>query len=250
MEDSLLMKTSKIYNYLLTIREIREEAKDIRTFYIDTEGKEFYYSAGQFVIIYLPEYPNIRRAYSISSSPTETEKTGQIALTIKLVPDGQFTPKIFQANVGDKINLMGPFGDFVYIPGSAENVVLIGAGIGIAPLRSIIKYLVDINAKEKIYLFYSARTMENLVFYNFFKKLEEEGSINFFATLTRCEDTTKWNGRTGRFDVDFLKEKLENLEKDSTKFFICGTRDFGESMKKIIVENLGVDIKNIKVEAF
>ena len=144
----------KIEEYKLKIIKIIDECPEVKTFRVEKhpEANIFFYP-GQFFMVRFEDNKVFRRAYSISSSPTQK---GFMEITMDLV--GEFTTKLFKSKVGDNLIFKGPYGRFYFTEEMKNNLVLIGGGLGITPLRSIIRYCTDKKLSNKINFIYSART--------------------------------------------------------------------------------------------
>lgn len=173
------------------------------------------------------------RAFSISSSPTEDH----IMFTIK--KEGRVSGKLGEIDIGSEIEARGPFGLF-NLDENFKSVVFIAGGTGIAPFRSMVKYILDKDLDINIKLFYSARTEKDLLFKDEFEKINSE-KFSFVPAVTRDEN---FKGFKGRIDLNFLKENINNF---NSLFYICGPQGFVDYIKWIL-NKLNIDEKMIKVE--
>ena len=206
--------------------------------------KDFHYKPGQFIPIKLPIENDARgdsRILSISSSPTE--KFLQFTTRISKSP---FKQAFNNLKINDTVYLKNiPMGKFILE--ESQNAVMITGGIGITPLRSMIKYAIDKILNIKITLFYSNRTQKEIVYRKELEKFSEEyKNFNLINTVTRSEEDKEWKGPTGRIDADII-EKYP-YEKNSI-FYICGAPKMVEAMIKT-VKKLNVPDERIKREDF
>lgn len=197
---------------LLSIKELTH---DVRMFVFERpEGFEF--KPGQFVML---QFDGIARAYSIASPPTEKEK---LVLIIKLIEGGRGSEYLRGAKEGDELQFKGPFGHFCLDEESEKDVVLVGTGTGLAPLYSILSYLLDTGSERKIRLFFGVRYEKDVFFEDQFGILKEEyGNFDYKITLSRPE-----NG-DGKYVTDLLKE--ENF--GNIQVYICGGKAMVEDVK-------------------
>ncbi len=105
--------------------------------------------------------------FTLSSSPTEN----LLAITTKQAPDRSSTFKqvLFSLQAGASINISEPMGDFVLPKDSNIPLVFVAGGIGITPVRSMIKWLSDTKEHRQIRIIYGARSADDLAFLELFE---------------------------------------------------------------------------------
>ncbi len=232
------------------IEKIINETHDTKTFRLkNVEGRPMFFKPGQFVNMYILKEDGSfadARSMSISSSPTIT---GYIDLTIKIVPDGRFTPKLLPFKLGDKFGINGPFGrSFNFSEDDLKkHFVLIAGGVGITPLMCIIRYVINKKASTKMILLYSNKTPKDIIYYEELNKLESlNGNLKVVNTVTRPhESATEWHGLTGRINEDLIRKHVHDIS--NTMFFLCGP----DTMIKELIETLkkmGASDSQIKFE--
>lgn len=218
------------------ITEIIKETYDTKTFRFE---KHIDFKPGQFIMITVPiDDKEIKRSYSISSSPLKP----YIDITIKKAHNGFISKKfVDEVKVNDEFQIEGPFGHFTYSEEMANNLLLISAGSGITPLRSILQYALEKNPDAKMTLLYSVKTEKDIIFEDELNELNKKENFTFIPTITRDEN---WQNHKGRIDKEFLKENINN-----ELFYICGPPGFVNSMSDLLQE-LGVEKNKIKTERF
>jgi sulfhydrogenase subunit gamma (sulfur reductase) len=198
------------------IKKIKEETVDIKTFTLCFKEEElknkFTFRPGQFVLVSV--FNCGEAPFSISSSP---EVAGEIQLSIKKA--GLLTGEIHSLQEGDEICMRGPYGNgFSLERLYGSNLLFIGGGIGLAPLRSLIQYVF---AKKSDFggatILYGARTPEDIVFKEELNKWSRENEAEVLITVDRGD--SGWKGNTG--PVTHLWEKIE-ISPTNTKAVICG----------------------------
>jgi len=172
--------------YKARIKSVKQETQDVRTFKI--EPCNFDYMPGQFLELSIPgigEAP-----ISITSTPTR----GELEISVKLM--GSVTKALHELSEGDTVWIRGAYGrGFPVDMLDGKEIVIIGGGIGLAPLRSMINYLIDKNNFKKIYILYGARTPGDLVFKDEFEAWENKSNVEMFVTVDMGDD--KWSGNVG-----------------------------------------------------
>ncbi|MCH8003333.1 MAG: hypothetical protein IH934_01780 [Nanoarchaeota archaeon] len=231
-----------IQDHKLKIIEIIDEAPDTKTFRVQIpNGNEIAFYPGQFFMIRFEDNKTFQRAYSIASSPTQKN---YIYITMDLV--GQFTDKLFKSKVNDFLIFKGPYGKFYFNETMKNNLVLIGGGLGITPLMSIIRYCNDKKLPNKINFLYSIKTPNHIVYSEELKKIKEQNpNLNYTITITRPLEEHNWSGRTGRIDIELLKQNIEDIE--NSLYYLCGPLEFIKA-KIEMLENLGAKKEQIKTD--
>ncbi len=119
--------------------------------------EDFHFRAGQYLDVMLPG--ERRRSFSIASPPHDA---GLIELHVRRVSGGEFTVSVFEAlKPGALLRIEGPLGQFVYRepePGSPTGaVILVAGGTGFAPIKAILRQLLESGVKRPIHLYWGAR---------------------------------------------------------------------------------------------
>ena len=177
---------------------------------------------------------------SICSSPT---KEGFFECCVRDV--GNVTAALSRKKIGDKVGIRGPYGNgFDTKLLKEKDIVFIGGGIGIAPLRSLIEYVLDNrNDYDKIAILYGCRMPGELLFANSVNKWSNRKDIEHYYTVDNCPDEACWYGYTGLITsviprVDFYQEKPYVVVCGPPimyKFVIKGLKEKGVEDNHIIV---------------
>lgn len=213
------------------------------------EGEKISFKAGQYIQLLAPEYEGndeeVFRAYSIASGQEDPE---HIELFIGLVPDGIASTYVHKfLKVGDPVTITGPYGDFYYQEDSDREIVLAGAGTGIAPLLSIVRHLDAGNIKRPTKLYFGARTPSDLMMVDYFREMEEKlENFEFIPSLSRVTEEHKWKGDTGRINV-CIDNRLENGENKEA--YLCGNPAMIASITEVLLEK-GLPKEHIYFDEF
>jgi ferredoxin-NADP reductase len=205
--------------------------------------------AGQHYDVRLtaPDGYQAQRSYSIASEP---ERRGEVDLTIERIPDGEVSTYMHDVVVkGDRIEVRGPIGGyFVWDASSSQPLLLIAGGSGIVPLMSMIRHRNAAGAASPTHLLYSARSLEDVIYYNELQGLrkKDHAPAVFFA-LTRVQPDG-WKGYGRRIDREMLTEVAEPLGA-SPQVYICGPTALVETAAELLVQT-GVPAGNIRTERF
>lgn len=199
------------------------------------------YIAGQYITIYFPETGSPEgKAYSFSSSPLEKS----LSITVKAM--GEFSNRLTNLQVGDVVTASLPYGYF-YSESEDTDMVMIAAGIGVSPFRSIIVTTLLKNPARKITLYYSAKTEVDFAFKKEFEKLQE--MHNNFKVIHFVTQEERATGETQKGRIDAQKVLDTVGDTTNSEFFVCGpisfTRDIWRGLR-----SLGIPEGVIYTEAF
>jgi len=217
--------------------EIRRETHDVLSFFFSTPDG-FSFLPGQYVML---EIKGDDRSLSVSSSPAEK---GFIRVT-KKITDGEFSKILVDLKEGDAAKIRGPYGSFVL--DTSESAIMLAGGIGITPLMSMIKYAAENNLSNKVTLFYSNKTPEDVAFREELEEAAGENkNIKIIDTVTRPEKSKiPWAGLAGRIDEAMIRQNTDM----KGLFYICGPPAMVDAMIQT-VKNLGIEQERIKTEKF
>ncbi len=211
--------------------EIIQRTPDVMSIRFE-KPQGFSYRAGQYVIVTLVVTPDnspdrMKKPFTLSSSPTEDF----LEITKKLTGH-PFSNALAALRPGDKFSINGPFGEFTF-QGECDNVGMLSGGIGITPLRSMIKYSIDKQLGANIILLYSNRDEDDIVFRDELEKVKKENpNIQVIETITR--PGSDWKGLTGRINADMIKKFIPDYRERI--FFTCGPMKMVESMISLLKE--------------
>ena len=233
----------------LRVSKIFQETADVKTFrLVSCHGGSipFSYLPGQFLTLTLPtdEKP-IRRSYTISSSPTQGY---YCEITVKREEHGAGSRYLHDVvKEGDRLDVQAPGGKFVFTGREAESIVLIGGGVGITPMMSITRALVDMGWKGNIYFIAACRDPEHFIFEDELRRLcQRHANLHLLVAMSRIDEDTNGYYR-GRLSKELLQKWVPNIE--STWVHLCGAPPMMDATKQMLSE-LGVPAEQIHTENF
>ena len=200
--------------HLAEIARVEEETPDTRTYFLAADGVEWRraYHPGQFVelsVFGVGEAP-----FCLAQSPTRSDF---IELTIRRT--GAVTNRLHTYRAGDVVGLRGPFGNaFPFERARGRNLLFVGGGIGLPPLRSLINYVLDHRADYRdVTVLYGARTPADRVYKNELAEWSRSPALTLIETVDRGDDT--WTGHVG-----VVTRLLKGMTVDAavTLAFTCG----------------------------
>lgn len=204
----------------------------------------------------------IYRAYSMANHPAE----GNIVmLNIRIatppwdnkkkafmnVNPGICSSYIFSRKPGDKVTVSGPYGEF-HIKKTKNEMVYIGGGAGMAPLRSQIFHLFQTEKTDrKVSYWYGARSLREVFYDDEFRAIEKEfPNFKFNLALSQALPEDNWTGLTGFIHQVVLENYLKNHpEPEEIEYYLCGPPIMNESVFKML-DSLGVPKENIAFDDF
>jgi sulfite reductase subunit B len=212
--QSIEDKTNLYAPMISTIKEVKELTPTEKVFTVELpDGKTLGHKSGQFVemtVFGVGEAP-----ISICSSPTDGK---HFQLTIRKV--GDVTGVVHNMKAGEKLGIRGPFGwGFPMEELKGNNIVIVAGGIGLAPLRSVINYVLHNRSDYKeFHILHGARTPDDRLFKDELQKWEASGNVNYLETVDK--PPSDWKGHSGV--ITTLFKHLPKMDPAKTFALICG----------------------------
>lgn len=204
------------------------ETANIKTFWFRPD-KPVRYIAGQFTELRLPhekaDTRGDKRWFTLSSSPTDE----LLGITTKISPEksSTFKQQLLALQPGASVALTEPMGDFVLPKRVDTPLIFVAGGIGITPMHSIIKWLVDTKERRNIYLLYAVKKAQELAFTTLF----ESAPITYVPMLSEPE--ANWAGKIGRVTSDLILD-LPHMTKNAL-VYISGPEPMVEQLNQELV---------------
>ena len=204
--------------------------------------KGFNFTPGQFIFLHLDKPDeSLVKHFTISSSPSED----YLEITKKLTGH-PFSNALLALQIGDTVSLDGPYGEFTNT-GENQKLLFITGGIGITPIRSMIRYSVDMKTNDDMVLLYSCKTEDSILFREELDEIREEHrKLSVIYTLTQPQG--KWNGVRGRIDGEMIRKHIPDYS--SRVSYISGPPGMVESLVNVLINELNVPSEQIKKEQF
>ncbi len=236
------------------IERIEDESDVIRSLYLTPAdgGANLPFEAGQFLTLRVtPQEAPVVRTYTVSSSPSDA----YYRVSVKREEAGYVSKYLHDLAVGDVIEAKAPQGDFWLDPSVRRPAVLLAGGVGITPMMSMARHVVDEGLRTRHYrpltILHAARSTRERAFFDAFRKLAEQsgGAVSYYSFVGAAAEGEKagvdYNG-TGRISADVLRQVLA---LDDYDFYLCGPPGFMQAMYDAIRE-LGVRDARVFAEAF
>ncbi len=202
------------------------------------------------------------RAYSMANHPAEgniiklnvriaTPPWDRSKGRFKNVNPGIASSYIFSLKPGDKVSISGPFGDF-FIKDSDKEMVYIGGGAGMAPLRSHIFHLFKtLQTGRKVSYWYGARSLREIFYEEDFRELEKQfPNFSFHIALSEPKEEDNWDGPVGFIHQVAYDKYLSTLEEpEEIEYYLCGPPVMNDAVQNMLY-NLGVPQEMIDFDDF
>jgi ferredoxin-NADP reductase len=203
--------------------------------------QEFDFLPGQFIILKLEGLQGeVAKPLSLSCSPTE-----DFLQITKRLTGHEFSNALLSLKEGDSVGFSGPYGSFTF-RGEYEKVAMLCGGIGITPLRSMIKYCTDRSLPTDIVLFYSNRQEDDIPFKDEFEAIKVKNQkFTIINTLTRPGPS--WKGRVGRIDANMIKQMLNDYSQ--RVFYTSGPERMVDSMQ-LVLDEMNIPASQTRKEYF
>ena len=253
------------------------------------KGETLNFKAGGYIQIDIPEYTNllfknfdveneyrpdwdkykiwdlvanndesIFRAFSMANHPAEGNR---MMLNVRIatpppklwndVPPGLASSYIFNLKKGDKVTISGPFGEF-FIKETKREMVYIGGGAGMAPMRSHLFHLFQsLKTGRKVSFWYGARSLREMFYDEEFKDIQKGfPNFNYNVALSEPLPEDNWQGPTG-FIHQVLHDNYLKDHEDPTEveFYMCGPPPMIAACENMLYD-LGVEEEMIVYDSF
>ncbi len=290
-QDMLVKVPEEIFGiqkFDAVVRSNDNVATFIKEFVIELKGGEMDFEPGGYIQIDIPKYKlsfkefavdalyrddwdtfklwdlnagndeeDVYRAYSMANHPAE----GNIVmLNVRIatpprgldVPPGIASSYIFNLKPGDPVVVSGPYGEF-HINRTQREMIYIGGGAGMAPLRSHLFHLFHTEKERgrKISYWYGARSMREMFYMDQFEDIEKEfDNFKFNLALSNPMPEDNWEGYQGFIHQVLLDEYLSKHEApEDCEYYICGPPMMLQAVERML-DNLGVPDENIRFDDF
>lgn len=202
-----------------SVTPLTHDISEIRLKLIEPDTIPF--RAGQYIQIKAPNPKGgepVYRAYSLSN-PEHDNRV--VELVVRLIPGGICSTYLCETiQPGDEVLLNGPFGEFYLSEDPNTELICVGGGSGMAPMKSLLLTLLQKQPERKCSLFFGCRAVKDIFYYEMFQKLaEEHPNFDVVYALSDLDEGDEWDGPTG-----FIHLSVDDMLDEETKkqAFLCG----------------------------
>ncbi|WP_299820999.1 ferredoxin--NADP reductase [uncultured Pontibacter sp.] len=243
---------SSIYLNLKVV-EVTRETSDAVTIHFEHPEKQIIpYKPGQFLTLILNiNGKEVRRSYSLSSTPQEAPRLG---VTVKRVSGGVVSNYLLDhVKVGEEIKVMQPIGNFCLTcaPDNQRHVLLFGAGSGITPLMSILKAVLHEEPKSNVTLLYGNTDEDSIIFKDKLEALQSQYADRFKVVyiFSQPKQACENRGRMNQSLIIKILERLQLAKVENAMYYMCGPEGMMDEVRHAL-DVLHVPSQNIFRESF
>ncbi len=198
-------------------RPVTPDIKEIRFRLIDPPEIEF--KPGQYIQVKCPDPDGeyVFRAYSISSKVSEKN---EVELNVRLVPGGIGSTYLHNLREGDEVTFTGPFGEFELSQDPETEIICVGGGCGMAPIKCILTSMFEQNPDRKAWLFFGCRGTEDIFYYDLYEEMAKKyPGFRFVYALSDLKPGEQWDGEKGFIHISVDKYLNRGGKRQA---FLCG----------------------------
>lgn len=227
------------WNFYFTKPDIMQQAGQEDSG-IAKKSKKFTYLPGQYIKINLdikdPDIRGVSRYFTLSSSPRD-----QYLMVTTRIIKSTFKESLGSLVLGQKVQMRGPWGDFVLDKKETLPLVFIAGGIGITPFRSMLRCLLKEEHKiPSIKLFVSYKVKRDILFKKEMDLLTDKKHIQVITVIS--------SKNKERISIRSLQEHLVSLDKYS--YYISGSEKMVSDMKRMLIHDAKISDRKIKTDDF
>lgn len=236
-EDMRLRIPEELLNVQLfsaTVASTRDLTYDIKEIRLAlNEPAEISCRPGQYIQIFAPspEGP-VSRAYSVSSPSYETNL---VELNVRLVPGGIASTYLHNLREGDEVSFTGPYGEFELDDDPDTEIICVGGGVGMAPIKCIVYSVYDRWPDRSCWLFFGCRRTRDIFYLDDFNALaEKHPNLHVvYALSDELGPEERWDGETGFIHLSVDKHLEPGVRRQA---FLCGPPPMIEAVQRVLAD--------------
>ena len=230
------------------VLEVVARTPDIKSFRFDVSDRnDVAYEAGQYCFVSINvDGREVEQHFSLSSAPTETARAGYLEFT-KRITASAYSQALERLRKGDPARLRGAAGNFV-LPQDERKLAFLTGGIGITPLRSMVRYIVDRDLPYDVVLLYANRTREGIAFRDELDEIARaRDDIRLEHVLSAPDVPPDWTGKRGHITAEMVAELIP--DHSGRVFYISGPLRLVTALEEQL-SAIGVPRQQVKRDYF
>jgi ring-1,2-phenylacetyl-CoA epoxidase subunit PaaE len=239
--------------HLLTVKEVIKETADAVQVVFEQPEKTLKYKSGQFLtLIFSLDGKEVRRAYSLCSSPESGENP---AIAVKRVNQGLVSNHVVSnLKAGDQVQVMDPAGHFTLDlqPSAVKHYMLFSGGSGITPMLSLIKSILSIEKASYCTLIYCNRDEHSIIFKDKLSAIQTENPDHFRIFHILEQPAGQLKSFTGLINQDNLNQifsALPAVPSGDVTYMMCGPEGLMNKVTELLTAR-GIPADSIRHESF
>ncbi|MGH3731445.1 MAG: 1,2-phenylacetyl-CoA epoxidase subunit PaaE [Micromonosporaceae bacterium] len=236
------------------VDELTDDAVAV-TFVVPPELRDaFDFRAGQHLTLRRTGVDDVRRSYSICSTPAGLAGTGRLRIGVRLVPGGSFSEYLHrELKPGDLVEVMPPLGHFTtaFVPARARHYAGIAGGSGITPVLSLVATALDTEPESRFTLLYGNRYARSVMFSEELADLKDRYPTRLQVAHVLSREPQEAELFSGRLDPERLGRIFDSVLPPATvdEWFLCGPQGLVEGARTALTER-DVPAERVHVELF
>lgn len=216
--------------YIVKLKQKEQVAQETWKFTFE-KPVDFTFQAGQYTFLEIinTKFTDDRlnsRAMSFASAPKDN-----FLDFVMRESESAFKKNMVSLKAGKEIKIKSPIGDFLLPKEKNQPIVFLIAGVGITPVRSMLRQEEFENSERKITLFYSNRNAESIALHH---EIESFDLKNYKCINTITRDFNNWTGERGRINETMLTQHLDDIK--NSLYYVVGTKNFIDAMRNLLKE--------------
>jgi len=208
-------------------------------FLVRFDGEPTPFVAGQYMTVGIVANGKLfQRPYSVASDPQEAGTSGY-EFIVRLLPDGRFTPLLWQLREGHRVRMIGPKGKFTLQPQDERVHLFVSSGTGCAPFVSMMRALLRARQPRRCIFLNGVSYESDLAFRALLEGWQRSGDypLTYIPTVSRPAEVSNagWRGRTGRVETIVASVcDEERLEPSNVAVYICGQPGMATAVEELL----------------
>ena len=196
------------------------------------EPNEISFHPGQYAQVLAPGPDgDVFRAYSISSAVSETDA---VELNVRLMPGGIASTYLHGLKVGDAVTFTGPFGQWRLSDDPQSELICIGGGVGMAPMKCLIYSIYERWPERTCWFFFGCRGTDDIFYLDEFRKLQDSHpNFHLYYSLSDMKPGQAWDGEKGFVHLAVEKHLNPSPKRQA---FLCGPPPMIEAVTTVLHE--------------
>lgn len=233
-----------MWQFNTELSEVIQRTPEVKSFRFPVQNQKVDYTPGQFFYVTIKvNDKDAEKHFSFSSSPTEE---GYIEFT-KRITGSDYSQTLATMKSGDWASVRGPAGKFI-LPSQKRKIAFLSGGIGITPMRSILRYITDKREDWDVVLLDGNSSESEIAFREEFDAIASRNKgVRIAYTISGPNFARGWRGKTGQINKEMVSEAIKDYKE--RLFYVSGPPKMVTGLKEQLLA-LGLPEDQIKTDSF